>query len=89
MQGTANKPVRLVNVFFWQLAGIVIGGLIPSATIGIAARYYDQLEPFGWIWLAVMVGFVTGAIGGTIGTLIGLRDRISPFDSKRSSPKAP
>jgi hypothetical protein len=89
MRGTANKPVRLVNVFFWQLAGIVIGGLIPLPIFGIAARYSQQAQPFGWVCLAVMVGFVTAAIGGTVGTLIGIRDRTSPFDSKRDGPTDP
>jgi hypothetical protein len=88
MKETADKPrssapVRLVNVFFWQLAGIIIGGLIPFPILGYFARYSDQVNIGGWLCLAAMVAFFTAAIGGVVGTLLGLSDRPSPLGSRR------
>jgi hypothetical protein len=82
----SSTPVRLVNVFFWQLAGIIIGGLIPFPVLGYVANYSDRPNMGGWICLAVMVAFFTAAIGGVVGTLLGLSDRTTPLGSRRHGP---
>jgi hypothetical protein len=76
-------PVRLVNVIFWQLAGIAIGGLLPAAAISVTAYHSEQVAIDIWILLAILAAIPTAAIGGAVGTLIGICDRRPPFGPRR------
>jgi hypothetical protein len=76
-------PVRLMNVVFWQLAGIVTGGLLVAATIGVYASYFTQAAIETWILLAILAAIPAAALGGAVGTLIGIYDRREPLGSRR------
>jgi hypothetical protein len=76
-------PLSLVNVVFWQVAGLAIGGLIPTSALAFLPASWLVLGPDGqwsvWVWGALCFAPFTAAIGGVAGTLIGVSDRYSAF----------
>jgi hypothetical protein len=99
MKATADRPaspapVRLLNVIFWQLSGVVIGAaigaLMPFLAFTLAPRRSVSLEEgmVPLVFFAVLVAFITAAVGGILGTLIGIKDRTSFFAPRRKDTTA-
>ena len=78
-----HRPLSLVNVVFWQVAGLVIGGLIPTSALAFLPADWLVVAPDGqWsvcVWGALCLAPFTVAVGGIVGTFIGVSDRDSPF----------
>ena len=83
MQPTTDRPptsMRLGNVLFWQLSGLLIGGLIPTSLLFFAP---DDAKP-AWLWPAAGLGLVTAGVGSILGTTVGVLDRSRPFSRTRN-----
>jgi hypothetical protein len=73
------RPLSLVNLFFWQAAGLTIGGLTPPAALASLPSSWVVIMPDGQlstsILVAVFLAPLTAALGGIVGTVVGFYDR--------------
>jgi hypothetical protein len=78
-KGAPPTPPSLANVFLWQIAGLAIGGLIPTSALALLPDSWVGIMPNGDWSPAVSVAFLlapsTAVIGGIVGTIIGIYDR--------------
>jgi hypothetical protein len=72
-------PPSLANIFLWQIAGLAIGGLIPTSALVLLPDSWVRIMPNGQAPAAVSVVLLltpfTAIIGGIVGTIIGFYDR--------------
>jgi hypothetical protein len=85
-KGQALPPRRVypLNIIFWQCAGFLIGGLLPGAVLApifscMLPHITSEQDIYRWFWTAGLISPVTAIIGGFMGSIIGLSDKISPF----------
>jgi hypothetical protein len=63
-----SAPVRLDHVFCWQLAGIFIGAIVPTAVVAFV--------PEGsWLPVGLVLAPLTATLGAILGTIVGFLDR--------------
>jgi hypothetical protein len=78
-----DTPIRWANVFFWQMSGAVIGGIIPFAALALwLAGDWEGLLCLAFI--PVLMGM---AIGSMVGTIVGLGDRAPTFGLRQRRPE--
>ncbi len=92
MTPTSDKPapptpIRWANVYFWQLSGVLVGGLLPLAALAVAFVCLTRGEG-GWLFCFAPLPVFAGAVlGFGVGTIIGLADKDPTFGSKHNRPK--
>ena len=80
--------VHPINVIFWQVAGFLIGGLLPGAVLAFIYPYVlpaspsenDVMKP---LVVAGLISFATAFVGGLVGSVVGFRDKTLPWRPKR------
>jgi hypothetical protein len=70
-QTAPPAPLRLDNLAFWQLSGLLICGLLPTSL----AAFLSDVKLMEFFGLALGLVPVTALIGFLVGTVIGIRDR--------------
>ncbi len=79
----ADGPIRWANVFLWQMSGAAVGAMVPVSTLALAYALAPSGQEAGLLCIAPVLVLAGMAVGGTIGTAIGLRDRAPTFGLKR------
>jgi hypothetical protein len=74
----ASAPISLVNIMFWQVSGLVIGGLTPTSVLAFFSMDFIAQR---FLVVAMFLAPATAILGGVVGTIIGICDR-RPFGGR-------